>query len=62
MTNERTVGYCDLCFSYDSYLVNNNNKIIFDVQDSEDEIKEISKDALKDDLMGLPVEPTGLPY
>jgi len=29
-------------------------------EDSEDEIKEISKDALKDDLMGLPVEPTGL--
>ena len=29
------------------------------VQDSEDEIKEISKDSVKDDLMGLPVEPTG---
>jgi len=29
-------------------------------EDSEDEIKEITKDNLKDDLMGLPVEPTGL--
>lgn len=29
------------------------------MQESEDEIKEIPKDAVKDDLMGLPVEPTG---
>jgi len=29
-------------------------------EESEDEIKEITKDSIKDDLMGLPVEPTGL--
>ncbi|XP_023320126.1 lysine-specific histone demethylase 1A [Eurytemora carolleeae] len=29
-------------------------------EDSEDEVKEVTKDSVKDDLMGLPVEPTGL--